>query len=328
MIQYYKGKMNMRDAVLPYVKKIELHHIKKISEHLLKKIVQCRNATSFLTDQVNTTIPKEIFNLSLLTYLKISHSNLKQLPKEICKLTQLKFLDISNSKIEIILPGIGNLSHLECLIMGKNDISDFPTDFFDLSGLRYLDMNNNKFLELSEGMGYLTSLIGLNISGNKIEYLFDSIDNLVHLEQINLMSTCIKTLPYSFCEISINCELIIDSLSLMDNLPHNLQYLTVYYKSGYASYHSKAKFTNLPPTLQILYIRGHIDIANSKSGLNTRIIPYDSSDHSYRYSLDYESDYIITRPDHETPRSYYIEDDGNQNFSNNYDNATLSCWYR
>jgi hypothetical protein len=306
----------MPDIMLPYVKEIRFYvkETKNYSVRLLKKISQCRNVVKLIVGGMCTTIiPKEILSLSLLTYLDISNNYYKQLPKEIYSLSELKFLNVSGSGIEMIPFGIGRLSCLECLIISNNNIIDFPEDFFDLEELRYLGMFKNKFSELSDDMGYLINLTGLDVGGNPIEYLFSSINNLIHLKEINLIQTLIKTLPDSFCDISQNCELIINSQLLMDNLPINLQYLTVHHVQdiSWCGYYKPA-FTNLPTSMRILYYSGNINIPNSKLGLNTQIIKYKSHyDNFYRYRHSYQFHY---ETDHN--ETYYDETDY---YETNYD---------
>ena len=327
MLTYHKSDLlNSRDVVLPYVSKIILNYV-GISRKLLEKLSKCRNTTRLTMIKAHISkFPKEVLNMSYLTHLKMSNNWIKTLPKEIYRLTELKFLEISSSKLTTILPGISRLYRLECLIINNNNLSDFPEDFFDLGELKYLEINDNKFTELSENMCYLTSLVGLNISGNKIDYLFDGIDNLVNLKEISLLRTLIKTIPDNFCFISRNCELIIDCDLIMNNLPLELEYMTVTYitpRINNRYKYSPLKLDNLPTGLLKLYITSDTDIKNSKLGLNTEIIPFDN-DYYYGYH------YISWGGQHQINNyeDYYENDNYHENDYESYEHETEPITYK
>ena len=69
----------------------------------------------------------------------------------------------------------------------------------------------------------------------------------------------------------------------MDNLPLDLEYLTVIYAPSYVNYYNSPtlELNNLPTGLIKLYISASCFIKNSKQGLNTQIISYNYYDYSY-----------------------------------------------
>lgn len=100
-------------------------------------------------------------------------------------------------------------------------------------------------------MSKLTNLIALDLSNNNIEYLFDDIDCLINLRQINLLKTKIVKLPDNFPSISKNCELIINSESILNNLPFDIEYITINYIN---TINLELILQNLPCGLKIIYM--------------------------------------------------------------------------
>ena len=107
-----------------------------------------------------TSIPSQIGQLSSLTYLNLCNNNLVSLPDEIYQLTNLTWLYLNNNELESISEEIGKLTNLTDLVVCSNQLTKLPKSIGKL-----VNLGNNG---------------GLNISGNPLTSLPDSIRKVKH----------------------------------------------------------------------------------------------------------------------------------------------------
>ena len=86
------------------------------------------------------SIPLEIFSLSNLEYLVLTHSQLKN----------LKELTLKNNEITFLPKEIGKLESLKILNLKKNKLTTVPDELAELENLEQLWLNGNKILEEEE----------------------------------------------------------------------------------------------------------------------------------------------------------------------------------
>ena len=96
------------------------------------------------------SIPLEIFSLSNLEYLVLTHNKFQDLPSEIGQLKNLKELTLKNNEITFLPKEIGKLESLKILNLKKNKLTTVPDELAELENLEQLWLNGNKILEEEE----------------------------------------------------------------------------------------------------------------------------------------------------------------------------------
>ena len=121
---------------------------------------------SFGETSKNCAIPSELWNLTNLTKLKITNSNLKEIPAVISEFKQLNVLCLAN-----------------------NSISDVPEGLYSLKSITYLNLGANKIKSISPSIKTLENLYYLGIYYNPITKLPEEIDNLKKLTFLSCWKT-------------------------------------------------------------------------------------------------------------------------------------------
>ena len=155
--------------------------------------------------EAKNSLPKEVFKLNSLEWLKIEVKDLTEIPKEIenlsiSNLINLDIIDCHNLKE---LPKeIGNLTNLINLgIIDCPNLGELPKEIGNLTNLRGLmikDCPNLK--ELPKEIGNLTNLHSLDIEGcHNLKELPKEIGNLTNLEYLTIESCHnLKELPKEY----------------------------------------------------------------------------------------------------------------------------------
>lgn len=103
--------------------------------HQLQELILCRNQI--------TQLPAKIGWLSNLEMLEVSeHQQLMTLPEEIGQLTHLTYLNMSRSQITVLPSTIGKLDQLTYLSINSAALKHFPPELNQLQKLEYIDMVN------------------------------------------------------------------------------------------------------------------------------------------------------------------------------------------
>ncbi|WMV43190.1 hypothetical protein MTR67_036575 [Solanum verrucosum] len=92
------------------------------------------------------SIPKEIGNLSFLSFLDFGNNTFKGvIPNELGRLTRLKYLSLQMNNLTGEIPqSLGFLSRLEVLDLSENDLYGYvPSSIFNISSLKIIDLNLN-----------------------------------------------------------------------------------------------------------------------------------------------------------------------------------------
>jgi len=180
-----------------------------------------------------------------LERLKIRGKGLNYIPEEIGQLTQLQRLNIDHTESLITIPNsIGHLSQLKKLSINGTSISKLPDSIGQLQELEELNVKINRQLRyFPSSIGTLKALKKLVIKGlydkysatpNTIPVVFpDEIGLLSNLEELNLDSNNLKTLPVSIGQLKKLTELSLDYNNFQE-IPNgifqlsNLQELNLY----------------------------------------------------------------------------------------------------
>ena len=172
----------------------------------------------YLSSNQLTELPREIGNLTQLTYLNLSNNQLTELPSDIGNLTQLNCLILRSNQLTILpreignltqltylnlhsnqlteLPSeIGNLTQLTYLSLSNNQLTQLPTEIRQLAQLTYLSLSNNQLTQLPTEIGQLTQLTHLKLSYNKLTQLLTEIGQLTQLTYLDLYNNKLTQLP-------------------------------------------------------------------------------------------------------------------------------------
>ncbi len=133
---------------------------------IIREAVETGRRSLNLTNQQLTELPKEIGQLTELTYLSLENNQLTELPKEIGQLTKLNILLLLENKIHSLPKEIGQLSALGILDLDSNRLTELPKEIGQLTRLRQLWLSDNQLTILTEEIGRLTQLNTLVLTGN------------------------------------------------------------------------------------------------------------------------------------------------------------------
>ncbi|XP_022317949.2 protein flightless-1 homolog isoform X3 [Crassostrea virginica] len=222
---------------------------------------------------VDEGIPQEVFSLEDLQVVDLSHNNLKEVPPELEKakncivlnlaknniemipnqlfinLTDLIFVDLSDNSLETLPPQMRRLTNLQTLILNNNPLihaqlrqlpalvaletlqmrntqrtlANFPSGLDTLSNLQDIDLSGNDLPRVPETLYKLTAIKRLNLSSNQISELSLVIDTWVNLETLNLSRNNLTALPSSLHKLSSLKKLYLNSNKLdFEGIPANI----------------------------------------------------------------------------------------------------------
>ena len=149
-------------------------------------------------------IPEEVFELTSLKVLNLSHNQLFYLPESIGNLINLTTLNLSGNQIFYLPESIGELTNLTNLNLSENEFSIIPDFLSNLSNLTSLDLRGNKLADLPNFFANFVNLTNLYLSYNNLSNIPDPLFNISSLKELYLSYNQISTVP--------------DSLSNLDNL--------------------------------------------------------------------------------------------------------------
>lgn len=171
-------------------------------------------------------IPTELFDITTLTVLDLSHNNLKVFPKslEVCKsltvlnlshnhlskipeqifrqLVELRHLNLSDNQLEAIPPSIGRLSKIKELSLNNNPLRWSKLAQLEriktLCSLHLANTQRNNHNTPQILLGELTNLAELDLSSNEIVKVSGDLINLKGLKRLNLSENLIERMPEDF----------------------------------------------------------------------------------------------------------------------------------
>ena len=146
-------------------------------------------------------LPESIGNLANLTTLNLSGNQILNLPKSISELANLTILDLSENKLSSLPNFLGNLANLTNLDLRGNQLADLPNYFTNLVNLTTLYLSYNNLSNIPDSLLSISSLKALYLSCNQLSYLPESISNLANLTTLYLGNNQISNLPNSIAKL-------------------------------------------------------------------------------------------------------------------------------
>ncbi|CAO3685178.1 unnamed protein product [Rhizopus stolonifer] len=125
------------------------------------------------------------------------------LPQPIAHLTQLRILNITSNQLTEISTELFDLEHLQVLNLSQNQIKSIPQEMPDrLPNLVALRIAANQIDELPSSIDQWTHMrhlqLGSVYGGNQLKQLPESITNMVRLEELDVSSNQLRSLPDHF----------------------------------------------------------------------------------------------------------------------------------
>ncbi|OQS00723.1 cleavage induced hypothetical protein [Thraustotheca clavata] len=175
-----------------------------------------------------TSLPIELFQLSMLQELRLTGHNFKEVPPEIALLSSLRLLnlrqnhikvldpscvgvncqweefDIENNELVLLPDTLVNASKLRILRLGCNFLETLPPSLDKLQELQMLHAPHNHLLALPDDLSRAPLLKVIDVSNNRIRQLdtFD-FDTLTHLVEFKANRNFLSTLPPSIAQATI-----------------------------------------------------------------------------------------------------------------------------
>jgi Leucine-rich repeat (LRR) protein len=205
---------------------------------------------SLSSNQLTSSIPTELGNLSKLESLNLSDNQLTgSIPTELVNLTKLTYLDLSDNQFTGSIPTeLGNLNNLERLDLSNNQLTgSIPTELGNLNNLERLDLSNNQLTgSIPTELGNLNNLERLDLSNNQLTGSIPTeLGNLNNLERLDLSNNQLTgsiptNLKVSYLNLSNNqltglipinlsaSHLELDSNQLCGKIPTGLKNMIAY----------------------------------------------------------------------------------------------------
>ncbi|CAC5384169.1 Protein flightless-1,Protein flightless-1 homolog [Mytilus coruscus] len=195
-------------------------------------------------------VPPQLENAKNCIVLNLAHNNISMIPNQLfINLTDLIFVDLSDNDLETLPPQMRRLTNLQTLILNNNPLihaqlrqlpaltsletlqmrntqrtlNNFPLGVDTLTNLQDIDLSGNDLPRVPETLYKLSPLKRLNLSNNQITELSLVIDTWVNLETLNLSRNKITALPSSLHKLVALKKLYINSNQLdFDGIPANI----------------------------------------------------------------------------------------------------------
>ncbi|KAA6309504.1 hypothetical protein EZS27_039015, partial [termite gut metagenome] len=175
--------------------------------HLAKeeqvKNLDFRNAIDTLDE-----IPDELYELTDLEELILSHISISKFANKINKLTKLRILEIYDTEFTEFPSELIGLESLENLSMRSDRLIEIPKELNTWNTLTYLNLGECTNIKNLNGLP--PNLLYLWIDGNGFEYFPNKIFELKNLSKIVIRHFKLKELPKGIFELKNLAALFAD----------------------------------------------------------------------------------------------------------------------
>lgn len=197
------------------------------------------------------------------THADMHHMDLETIPLiYYSHAVEIDHLDVSqNPSLTIPSDFVQACVNLNSLIYSHNKAIQFPTNILHSPNLRYLDLSSNLISHLDNiDFSRLSSLISLDLHGNRISSVNESIAELKNLKNLNLSSNILTELPVAICMITALKQFDV-SFNKISTLPDEIGLLTNLEELAISNNYLKKK---LPDTFVHLQHLKELDIRYNK----------------------------------------------------------------
>lgn len=197
--------------------------------------------------------PKEVAQMTQMTWLKLNQAKLEKVPDELSRLTNLEHLQMSRNALTSVHGELSDLPRLRSVIVRSNLIktSGIPTDIFRMKDLTIIDFSRNSLREVPANLEYAKGAIVLNLSHNNIDNIPNGVfANLIDLLYLDLSNNKLEMLPPQIRRLTT-----LQVIRLSDNPLHHFQLKTLSSMAALRVLHMRntnRTLENIPPTLDDL----------------------------------------------------------------------------
>ncbi|XP_035825487.1 protein flightless-1 homolog isoform X3 [Aplysia californica] len=173
--------------------------------------------------------PHHVKDMTGLRWLRLSHTQLKEVPAEISALNKLEDIHMVRNNVESLGSGLPVLPALHSINFRYNKLTDegVPNQIFTGNDLSIVDLSHNKLTEVPPELENAKSVLVLNLSHNQIEMIPNQLFiNLTDLVFVDLSSNNLETLPPQMRRLTSLQTLILDNNPLIHAQLRQLPVLT------------------------------------------------------------------------------------------------------
>jgi Leucine-rich repeat (LRR) protein len=149
-----------------------------------------------LSDNLLSSLPSRIGDLSYLTRLYVDRNQLIILPPDLWDLVHLSELALSDNQLTSLPHEIGRLVNLSRLYLDRNPLTPLPSELWNLIRLSDLSLGDIQLTILPPEIQNLANLRYLNLYYNRLASLPSEIGNMVHLSRLYLYGNHFNTPTY------------------------------------------------------------------------------------------------------------------------------------
>lgn len=151
-------------------------------------------------------LPPCIGDLTHITSLTISCTDLQFLPDTIGRLIHLSYLNLNKNRLDKVPPTIDKLSRLRELDLSQNRLTEIPESIGTLSQLETLWLGCNEISAIPSSIGHLKKLSALILVGNKLHSLPTTIGTLSSLRVLLLTKNHFTSIPRLLFQLDKGCQ--------------------------------------------------------------------------------------------------------------------------
>ena len=212
----FPGRASLNDLQQDFFHQFILHR----KSEAFKIIYQLRSLTYINLSHLDLKmLPPGLDNLQNLTFLKICYTNLTQIPVEVSSLKKLKELAMYTNNIKQIPDDFEWPDSLSLLELSENDLKNIPKSLSKLTALTYISFRQNPNLSDNNCFKILSkipSLESIDFNFTTIGMLDSEIGNLKQLTHLLIGGTKIKALPKEIAQLDKLQNLNLESLDSLD----------------------------------------------------------------------------------------------------------------
>ena len=134
----------------------------------------------------DTSLPKDLCNVTQLESVNLSGNMLTQFPFQLLEIKTLREIYLGSNKIKCLPRNYDSLQRLEVLYLGGNCIKNIPEELSQLKNLTSLNLSNNNITTLPTQLAKLKKIRNLALHANNLTTLPIELVMLLNLNELSL----------------------------------------------------------------------------------------------------------------------------------------------
>ena len=133
------------------------------------------------------------------TFMSFNEQDISEVPQQVLESLQIKKLSLSENNLKSLPEELGNLTELKSLSVYKNSLTGLPRSLSQLRNLEEIFAYHNQIEYFPQ---FPPSIKRIYFSGNKIQFIPASIENLTALESLELDNNKIQEIHFNISKLS------------------------------------------------------------------------------------------------------------------------------